>query len=132
MGLKTMSLINAATVAFSGGTPFDVRPDGLTVQNGLHLIVPGDTDYLTRRTVTAKYRPPTFDSKTGAYGKDKKSLTLVVPLTVGDRTVFCTLRLEREVHPSMSAGVAAEINKLGAQLLCDADVESFWATGSME
>jgi len=133
MGLKTMSLLAGATVSASGGTAQVFASDGQTIQNGLHLIVPADTDYQTRRVATCKFRAPALDVKTGAYGKDKKSISYAIPivLTTG-QVVFNTIRLEREVHPSLSAANALELNKIGAQLLVDADVADFWASGTME
>lgn len=132
MGLKTMSLLSAATVAASGGSALVFADDGVTIPNGVHLIVPADSDYQTRRQVTVKYRPPTLDAKTGAYGKDKKSITLVLPQVLSSGTVvFNTVRIEREVHPSLTAATCVELNKLGAQLLSDTDLDAFWATGSL-
>lgn len=132
MGLKTMSLLAGATISASGGTALVLAEDGQTIQNGVHLIVPADADYQTRRQVTAKYRPPTLNSATGVYGKDKKSISLALPLVLPDgKVVFNTIRIEREVHPSLSAANAEELCKLGAQLLVDSDVAAFWATGSL-
>jgi len=51
-------------------------------------------------------------------------------LTSG-QVVFNTIRIEREVHPSLTAASALELANLGAQLLVDADVLAFWATGSL-
>lgn len=133
MGLKTMSLLaNATSVAATGGSALVFADDGVTIPNGLHLIVPGDTDYQTRRSLTAKFRPPTLDTKTGQYGKDKKSLCLAQPVVLDDgRVVFNTIRIEREVHPSITAAAALELCQLGAQLLVDDDVVDFWANGSL-
>lgn len=132
MGLKTMSLLAGATVSATGGTALAFADDGVSIPNGLHLIVPADADYQTRRQVTVKYRPPTLDNKTGVYGKDKKSICLALPMVLPNgAVVFNTLRIEREVHPSLSAATATELCTLGAQLLSDADVVNFWATGSM-
>lgn len=132
MGLKSMSLLAGATVAASGGSAQVFADDGVTISNGLHLIVPDDTDYQTRRQATVKYRPPVLDVKTGAYGKDKKSISYAVPVVLSDgRIVFNTIRVEREVHPSLSAASAAELNAIGAQLLVDSDAASFWASGSL-
>jgi hypothetical protein len=66
------------------------------------------------------------------YGKDKKSMTLALPIVLSDgRVIFNTIRIEREMHPSVSAATALEMNKLGAQLLSDSDTDAFWATGSL-
>lgn len=132
MGLKTTSILSGATVSATGGTALVFADDGMTIQNGVHLIVPADADYQTRRQATVKYRPPTLDTKTGAYGKDKKSISFAVPQVLADgKVVFNTIRIEREVHPSFSAASALDLNVLGAQLLTDADAVAFWATGSL-
>lgn len=132
MGLKTMSLLSAATVAASGGSALVFADDGITIANGLHLIVPADADFQTRRSLTAKIRPAAIDTKTGSYGKDKKSICLAQPIVLADgRVVFNTLRIEREVHPSLSAAACVELNNLGAQLLIDSDTANFWANGSL-
>lgn len=132
MGLKSMSLLSGATLSATGGTALAFADDGVSIQNGLHLVVPSDTDYQTRRGLTAKYRPPTLDSKTNSYGKDKKSLCLTLPQVLADgRVVFNTLRIEREVHPGLAQSSVDELTKLGAQLLFDTDLSAFWATGSL-
>lgn len=133
MGLKSMSLLAGATVTASGGAAQVFGPDGLTIQNGLHLVVPADADYQTRRQATIKYRPPTLDPKTGAYSKDKKSMSYVKPIVLSSgKVVFNTIRVEREVDPSLSAADAAELNIIGAQMLTDTDVSAFWGSGSLE
>lgn len=132
MGLKNMSLIASGTIAVSGGTAQVFADNGVTIANGIQLVVPADTDYQVRRVATVKYRPPTLDPKTGSYGKDKKSISYVVPIVLTDgRVVFNTIRIEREVHPSLAAASCTELNKIGAQLLTDSDADGFWATGSL-
>jgi len=132
MGLKNMSLLAGGTVATTGGTAQVFADDGITIPNGLHLIVPADADYQTRRSVTAKYRPPVVDPKTGTYTKDKKSVSYTCPVVLSSgQVVFNVIRIEREVHPSTTAAAALELNTIGAQLLADADVVGFWATGSL-
>lgn len=132
MGLKTMSLLAGATVSASGGTALAFSDDGVSIANGIHLIVPADTDYQTRRMVTVKYRQPTIDAKTGVYSKDKKSISLALPQVLASgQVVFNTIRIEREVHPSLTAAAALELCTLGAQMLVDADTAAFWANGSL-
>lgn len=132
MGLKSMSLLAGATVSATGGTAQVFADNGVTIANGVQLVVPADTDYQTRRQATAKYKPPTLDTKTGQYGKDKKSISYAKPIVLSDgRVVFNTIRIEREVHPSVSAADCTEMNKIGAQMLIDADLDGFWATGSL-
>jgi hypothetical protein len=131
MGLKSMSLLTGATIGATGGTALVFADDGQTITNGVHLVVPADADYQTRRQATAKYRAPVLDAKTGAYGKDKKSISYAIPIVLTDgRVVFNTIRVEREAHPSLSAAELTDLNVIGAQLLTDADALGFWATGS--
>lgn len=132
MALKNMSLLASATITATGGTPQVFADTGTTIANGIQLVVPADADYQTRRGVTAKFRPPTLNAATNSYGKDKKSLTYVKPLIKADGSVvFNTIRIEREVHPSLTAAECVELNKIGAQLLTDSDLDAFWGTGSM-
>ena len=132
MGLKNMSLLAGTTVSSTGGTAVVFTDDSVSIQNGVHLVVPADADYQTRRSVTAKCKPPTVDAVTGVYSKDKKSLTLTLPLVLpSGKVVFNLIRIEREVHPSLPAASALELNKLGAQLLTDADTDGFWTAGSL-
>lgn len=132
MGLKTMSLLTGATVSASGGSALAFAENGVSVTNGLQLIVPADADYQTRRSVTVKVKQPTVDPKTGVYSKDRKTMSLTLPMVLSDgKVVFNVIRVEREVHPSLSAANALELNKLAAQMLTDSDATDFWAAGSL-
>lgn len=132
MGLKNMSLLATATVSATGGTALAFADNGVSIQNGVQLIVPADTEYQTRRQVTAKVKQPTIDPKTGVYSKDRKTISLTFPQVLSDgKIVFNVIRVEREVHPSLPAASALELCKLGAQLLTDSDTADFWANGSM-
>jgi len=131
MGLKNMSLLSSATITPSGGTALVFSDDGVTIQNGVHLVVPADADYRTRRSITAKYRPPVVD-KDGVYTKDKKYLSITIPqILASGKIVNNVWRVEREVHPELAAASCTEGNKIAAQLLFDADLDAFWASGSV-
>lgn len=131
MGLKNMSLLSGAAVAATGGTAFVFADDGVTIPNGVHLIVPATADYRVRESVTAKYRPPSLQSD-GSYTRDKKSVSFTVPqLLASGKVVNNVIRIEREVHPELAAAAAVEINKKASQFLFDADTDAFWATGSV-
>lgn len=132
MALKNMSLTATGTIAVTGGSPLAFTDNGVSIPNGVQLTVPADADYQTRRTVTAKYKAPTVDPKTNKYGKDRKSMSLTKPIVLADGSVvFNVIRTEREIHPSTTAAEAAELNKLGAQMLIDADTDAFWVSGSL-
>lgn len=130
-GIQTMTVKTGATMAPTGGTDLVFAPDGVTVQNGVHLNVPATTDYRVRQTATVKYRQPSLGSD-GVYTKDKKSVSYSVPLVLASgKTVFNTIRIEREVHPEASAALALDLNVIGAQFLSDSEAASFWSAGAL-
>lgn len=132
MGLKTMSLLTGATVSATGGTALVFAEDSVNVPNGVHLVVPSETDYQTRTQVTAKVKQPVLDPKTGVYGKDRKTMSCTKPKVLASgQVVFPVIRVEREIHPSMTAAEILELNKLGAQMLVDSDSADFWASGTL-
>lgn len=133
MALKNMSLLETADVAVTGGTPLVFSDNGITIANGVQLVVASDTDYQRRRTCTVKYKAPAVNPATGQFGKDKKSISLTAP-TVDPQTgriIFNTIRIEREAHPSLPAADLLELNKLAVQLLMDSDLDGYWANGSL-
>lgn len=131
MGLKNMSLSTGATISATGGTAIVFADDGVTVQNGVHLVVPATADYRVRESATAKFRPPVVDND-GQYSRDKKSISYNVPMvTAAGKIVNNVIRVEREVHPEFSAANAITLNKIAAQLLFDTDTDNFWAVGSL-
>lgn len=131
MSLKNMSLPVGGTVSVAGGTATVFADDGTTVQNGLHLIVPSDTSYLTRRSITAKVRQAAMQSD-GSMSKIKRGLTFVKPtvLTSGV-TVYNVVRCEIDVHPEVEATIRAELLSVGSLLFSDTDTADFWAVGSL-
>jgi len=131
MGLKTMSLLTGATPSFSGGSAMAFVDDGVTIQNGVHLTVPATATAVTRESATAKYKPSSLNTD-GTMSKDRKTISLAIPMvTAAGKVVYNTIRVEREVHPEFSAANAANLNVLGAQLLCDSDNATFWSAGSL-
>lgn len=132
MSLKNMTLLAGASLAATGGAALTLSEDGVVIQGGLHLIVNEDADMMTRRTVTVKNRPASYDPRSKTWSKAKQSMVFAQPMTLGDGSiVFNTIRIEREVHPSVSQTDAFAFNVIGAQLLFDADVCPFWLTGSL-
>lgn len=132
MSLKNMSLLTGATITPSAGTAKVFADDGITVTNGVHLVVPATVDYRVRESATFKYKSPTLLAD-GTYTRDKKEITFVIPMLLASGKVsFNTFRISREVHPEFSAANATDFNKLACQMLAgDSDTDAFWATGSM-
>lgn len=131
MGLKNMSLLTGATNSASGGSALVFADVGTTVPNGVALVVPATADYRVRQSCTAKYRAPRILSD-GSYTRDSKSISYNVPLILATgKIVNNVIRVEREVHPEMSAAAALDLNTILAQLMFDSDTTAFWATGSL-
>jgi hypothetical protein len=130
MPLNGAIIKKAGVNSVTGGTDVTFSSDGLTIQNGLHLIDASVADYRTRPALTVKYRQPSLTK--GVYSKDKKSLTLQMPIVLADGTTsFNLIRIEREVHPETAAAAALELNIQGAQMLWDTDFTNFWSVGSV-
>jgi hypothetical protein len=130
-GIQTMTVKTGATMAPTGGTDLVFAPDGVSIQNGVHLTVPATAAYKDRQTATVKFRPPSLGSD-GAYTKDKKSVSYSVPKTLASGVVvYNTIRIEREVHPEFTAAEALDLNVIGAQILCDSEAATFWSAGSL-
>lgn len=131
MGLKSLTIKHGATNSVAGGSDFVFADDGVTITNGVHLVVPATTDYSVRESATWKFRPPTL-LPTGVYTRDKKSVSFTVPMTLASGAVVNNvIRIEREVHPEMTVANVLEFNQKAAQLLWDTDTTAFWATGSL-
>lgn len=131
MGIQSLSLATGATVSATGGTAFTLTPDGVSVPNGVHVVKASETDFRIRPNATFKVKQPTVDSL-GVYTKDKKSVLYVQPkILASGQTVFNLVRIEVEIHPETSASDAADLRKIGSQLLFDADTDAFWISGSI-
>jgi hypothetical protein len=132
MPLNGMILKKAGANSVTGGTDVTYTEDGQEVPNGTHLVDSSVTDFRTRSNIKLQNRIPTYNSLTGEYSKDKKTVTLVCPkILESGKTVYNLIRIEREVHPESTAAEAAELNIQGAQLLFDSDAANFWAVGSL-
>jgi len=130
MGVLTTTLLADATVSATGGTAQNFTPDGVEIQNGIHLADAGEPDFKLRNQLTLKTRNPQLSN--GVYGKGKRWATLNVPMVCADgKVVFNLVRIEVEVHPEMSASDYLDMLKRGSQLLFDSDTTAFWATGSL-
>lgn len=130
MPLNGAKFKKAGTISVTGGTDVTLTTDGLTIQNGLHLIDASEANFLARTNVTLKYRAPKFAN--GVYAKEKKVIVLQIPEVLSDGTIGLDLiRIEREVHPLSTAGKGSALNCAAAQILSGADFTAFWSVGSM-
>lgn len=133
MSLKNMTLKSQTTsIDVVGGTPIVFAEDGVAIQNGVHLMVPADEDFKTRRVITAKSRNPALDPAKNRYSKSKRSMSFALPVvdTVTNEVTFRTIRIELEMEAAALAADVSEILCLGAQMCISDDTAQFWVTGA--
>lgn len=126
------STVKAGTTAVSvtGGSDITFALTGQTVANGLNVSVTEDTDYRIRRNATFKSRVPSVTN--GVYSKGKNEVVFVKPTLLDDgTTVFNSIRLSLEVHPSLSASDATDLRRIAVQLLSSASYDAFWNLGAL-
>lgn len=135
MSLINGSILAGATLSATGGTAVNYTPNGKVIPGGIQLIDASVTTYATRPQLTFRSKDPGLIQSAGIaipyYGKDKRSVVLCEPFIAANGSIHLNLiRIEREVHPELSAAAALGLNTKGAQLLFDSDYAAFWATGS--
>lgn len=130
MPLNGAIINSGATVSATGGTAKTFTSDGMSIQNGIHLIDASVTDFRVQPSLTIKVKRPTL-SPLGVYSKGKISVTYKVPVILASgATSFELIRIERESHPEATAASRLDLNVMGAQTLTDADFSALWASGS--
>lgn len=131
MGLKNMSINIGGTLANTGGTAKVFADDGVTIPNGVHVSVPGTTDFRVREHATFRYTPPALQSD-GTYSRQSNTVSLTVPKALASgKYVNNTIRITMDLHPESTATEGLDLRKLAAQTLFDSDADNFWTAGSM-
>lgn len=120
----------ASAMTPTGGSDMTFQEDGVSVVNGKHVANAAQTDFRIRENLTVKIRKATYQG--GVFtSKDKKTVSYVEPKILADGSIaYNVIRLEREVHPETTAAEALNLNMMGAQLLSDSDIASFWSADS--
>lgn len=134
MGVQNATLLVGGTVSTTGGTSTAFVPNGAEVQGGIQVVDSTSTNNVTRASITFRtIKQAALDMGTGVFtGKTKRQGQLVRPKVLANgRVVFPLVRIELEVHPEMSDAEVSALISEGAQLLVDADFNSFWKMGSL-
>lgn len=120
----------ATGVSVAGGSDITFALTGQTVTNGLNVSVTEDADYRIRRNATFKSRVPSVSG--GVYTKGKNEVVFVKPILLEDgSTVFNSVRISVESHPSLGTSDVTDLRRIGAQLLTAATYDSFWNLGAL-
>lgn len=138
MSIQDITLHESVTTpAVFGGTSHQFGTDGAVVANGVHLVDVAEADYLSRFQLTAKNRPTTFNVKTGAFSKEKRSVSIArpcVPVVNGvvlpGNVTFNSVRIELECHPNAMGDVAL-LRTAAAEFLLSSASDAFWNRGAL-
>lgn len=126
-----MSINVGGSLANTGGTAKVFADDGVTVPNGVHLVVPATSDFRLRESATFRYTPPKLQAD-GTYTRGKYVASVTVPKALASgKYVNNVFRIEADIHPESTTTEQSDIRKLAAQVLFDSDTDNFWAAGSL-
>jgi len=130
MPLQSAAIQSGATWSSTGGTSVSFAPDGRPVQDGVRLVVTGDTNLLTRRSLVAKSTLPAPPPSVGAAARlGKNGIVYSVPFIAADgRTYNQTVRIEMSLHAEYSVANKTALKADAAALLVDSDFDNFWVS----
>lgn len=115
----------------TGGTDKIFSADGQTVQNGIHMADGSTADFRVRPHVTFKNRNPQKQTD-GTYSKGKREAILTIPILKANGTVaFNTWRYSQEYDPEVPVATEKDGRFMMAQILFDAETESFNSVGAI-
>lgn len=131
MPLKTLTIKKDSTgLSVTAGTDRLFEPDGLAVQNGIHVAA-SDIAFATRPHATFKNRAPKYSN--GSYDKAKRTVNYTLPITEADGSIgFNTYRGESELCASMTDAQILEFFRTIAQLYINAGTQAFLLRGNIE
>lgn len=127
MSLATLSLLETATTAASGGTAMPMTSAGGSLDKN-RLLVDADTDLRTQRRLDLQVsRPKVQAVAPNGYTQARAMATLSVPRTLANGnisvdTVF--IRMSTDVETTVAE--KDELASIAAQLLVDSEMAGFW------
>lgn len=131
MPLQSAVIETGATISKTGGSAKTFAPDGMTIPNGLHIVVPATSDFRVREHATLKYQAPVLDSS-GGYSRGVRRISFTIPrLLASGKYVNDVFTIESKIHPETSTANELDHRKMAAQMMFDSDFDAFWATGSL-
>ena len=133
MSLNGISLLDGVTsYTPTGGTALVFEDDGTPVATGIHVSDTTETDLRLKKHITFKNVNPKQQSD-GKFSKARRSSILTIPFELADGSVsYQVVRQEVEFHPEYAAvaGNLTNARLLGAQMLIDAETDTFYDHGS--
>lgn len=131
MALTNIALLTGATVSATGGTAQTFAPNGTRVNRGISVSDIAVDNVLTQHSIVFKNTPGALQPD-GTWSKDRREAKYVIPEVLADGTVdFATLEISMVKSPLRGLTTVNALKEKGAQLVIDADVSNFWATGAI-
>ena len=126
MSVLNASVLSGATWTPSGGSALTFAPDGRSVQGGVSLVVPADTNLVLRRSLEVRTILPAYPASPNAFARMGKCTMLYrVPFVAADGKLYSQpVRIEASFHPDY-ASKSSRMNEAIA-LLADSDFSDFW------
>lgn len=131
MSFANLQLLNAPTIAVSGGTAQSFAPDGTIVTRGIQVADTSVDSVTSRPVVVAKNQPGTLQSN-GSWSRDRRSVKYVLPEVLADKTVdFAFIEITVVKSPLRGASTINVLKEKGVQLIYDTDLTNFWQFGAL-
>lgn len=126
MSVLNASVLSGATWTPTGGSALVFAPDGRSVQGGVSLVVPADTNLVLRRSLEVRTILPAYPASPNAFARMGKCTMLYrVPFVATDGKLYSQpVRIEASFHPDYT-NKGNRMNEAIA-LLADSDFSDFW------
>lgn len=133
MPINGLSIMDGATsIAVTGGTAQVFTPDGVLVNNGIHVAAAGVADFRVRPHISFVNKNPQRKSN-GSYTqgtRTQKSTEAYLDAITGI-VHFCTTIIETRWSPVIPAATVKNARYKAAQLFFNPGLESFNANGDL-
>lgn len=131
MSINNLTLLNGPTISVTGGTVQNFSPDGSDVKRGVQVADVAEADIRTRDLVVFKNTSGSLQTD-GTWSKDRRSAKFVSPDLLPDgKQDFPFFEVTLVKSPLHDAAKLTAMKEKAAQLITDADLSSFWLTGSL-
>lgn len=132
MALNGLSIAdNATSLSVTGGTAQAFTPDGVLVNNGIHVAAAAVADFRVRPHISFKNKVPQRNSN-GEFGYGTREFILTEPYLHTDGKVYYVTRTTTERwHPVIPAATIKNARYKCAQVMFDADSENFNSAGDL-
>lgn len=133
MPINGLSIADSATsLSVTGGTAQAFTPDGQSVTNGVHIACASVADFRVRPHITFKNKNPQRKAD-GTFTMGTQEVVITEPWldTTTGIVHYVTHTIERRYSPVIPAATLKNARYKAAQLMFDADTESFNTAGDL-